>query len=107
MRHTLIAALVLATALTGACSKNETASNEAAPAGGSPAAQSANASQTNLSPEQLGELGAKIEKSPDKANELLGEHGLTQKDFEQQIRKVTEDLQASMRFAEAYKKAKA
>jgi hypothetical protein len=60
-----------------------------------------------LTPEQLGELGARIEKAPDQAATLLGEHGLNEKTFEQEIRKVTEDPEASKRYASAYEKAKA
>ena len=62
---------------------------------------------TELTPEQLGELGAKIEKSPDEATELLSEHGLNEESFEQEIRKITEDPEASKRYAAAYEKAKA
>ena len=60
-----------------------------------------------LTPEQLGELGAQIRKSPDRAKELLSDHGLDEKSFELQIRKVTEDPEASKRYTAAYKKASA
>ena len=65
----------------------------------------ANAAATPLTPEQLGELGAKIRKTPDRADELLRERGLTEKSFETEIRKVTEDPEASKRYAAAYKRA--
>jgi len=61
----------------------------------------------NVTPEQLGELGAKIRKTPDRSGELLVEYGLTEKSFETEIRKVTEDPEASKRYAAAYKKASA
>lgn len=61
----------------------------------------------NLSPEELGELGAQIRKTPDRANEILRARGLTEKTFETEIREVTEDPEASKRYAAAYKKASA
>ena len=101
MRNALTLSLVMLLAL--ACSqKKETTSvdaNEARPG--------ATAAAHELTPEQLGELGAKIRKTPDRANELLSEHGLTEQTFESQIRKVTEDPEASKRYADAYKKARA
>jgi hypothetical protein len=63
------------------------------------------AQQSNLSPEQLGELGAKIKKHPKDAEKLLSEKGLTEQQFEQAVRKVAESPDQSKRYAEAYKKA--
>ena len=63
------------------------------------------AQQTNLSPEELGELGAKIKKNPKDAEKLLSEKGLTEPQFEQAVRKVSESPDQSKRYAEAYKKA--
>ena len=60
-------------------------------------------SQT-LTPEELGELGAKIKKNPDDAQKLLSEKGLTTESFEQQVRKVSEDPEASKKYAAAYRK---
>ena len=53
----------------------------------------------------LGELGAKIKKNPDDAQKLLSEKGLTTQSFEQQVRQVSQDPEASKRYAAAYKKA--
>jgi len=64
-----------------------------------------NAAATPLTPEELGELGAKIRKTPERANEILRDRGLDQKRFETEIRKVTEDPEASKRYAAAYKRA--
>ena len=61
--------------------------------------------QANLTPEQLGELGAKIKKHPAEAQKLLSDQGLTEESFKQAVRKVSEDPAASKRYAEAYKKA--
>ena len=100
MKHTLITLTVLL-ALAGGCKQKGTASVSS-----EPKAVATEAKHT-LTPEQLGELGAKIEKSPDQAATLLGEHGLNEKTFEQEIRKITEDPEASKRYASAYEKAKA
>ena len=56
-----------------------------------------------LTPEQLGELGAKIEHHPADAKRILGEHGLTDDQFAAQVRKVSEDPKASRRYKDAYK----
>lgn len=101
MKRTLIALTVLL-ALAGGCKQKGTASVSS-----DPKAVATTEPKHTLTPEQLGELGAKIEKSPDQAAALLGEHGLNEKTFEQEIRKITEDPEASKRYASAYEKAKA
>jgi ABC-type transporter MlaC component len=63
------------------------------------------AQQTSLSPEDLGELGAKIKRNPKDAERLLSEKGLTERQFEKAVRKVAESPEQSKRYAEAYKKA--
>ena len=63
------------------------------------------AAATSLTPEELGTLGAQIRKTPDRADALLRERGLDEKSFETAIRKVTEDPEASKRYAAAYKRA--
>lgn len=96
-------ALVLACAL-GACSeKNDAGAKASAGAAVDPPAVTAQ----DLTPEQLGELGARISKNAAQAKQILGEHGLDEKSFEQKIRKVTEDPEASRRYAAAFEKAKA
>ena len=90
---------VLAVALTLACNKQpatSTATNE------QPAV-----AQASLTPEQLGELGAQIKRSPDDAQKLLSDRGLTEESFEQAVRKVAEDPDASKRYTAAYNKASA
>ncbi len=99
MRKTFIAIAALTLILTFGC-KQSTTSN-ATPAGSNEATVAASA----LSPEELGELGAKIKKNPADAQKLLSEKGLTEQSFEQAVRKVAEDPEASKRYAEAYKKA--
>lgn len=92
-------ALALIALIAAGCSKEQGQTN----AGSTSAA----VAQANLTPEELGELGAKIKKQPSDAQRLLQERGLTEESFEQQIRKVAEDPQASKRYSEAYRKASA
>lgn len=94
-----ITAATLALFLFIACGDRETATSTATTS--SPAAATA----ATLTPEELGELGAKIQKEPARANELLSERGLTEESFEKAIRDVTENAEASKRYAAAYKKA--
>ncbi len=68
---------------------------------------SASQSGPSLSPQQLGELGAKIKKHPKDADKILSDQGLTQQQFEQQVRKVAENPAASKQYAAAYKKGRA
>ena len=96
MRTTSIALALIMLFAAGCSDRNEsvpTASNEPAVA------------QSSLSPEQLGELGAQIQKNPNDAQRLLSEKGLTEESFEVAIRKLSEDPAASRRYAEAYKQA--
>ncbi len=95
-------ALVLSCALV-ACSEKNADSKAAAGAAVDPPAVTAQ----ELTPEQLGELGARISKNAAQAKQILAEHGLDEKSFEQKIRKVTEDPEASRRYAAAFEKAKA
>ncbi len=94
MRATLLFTLVLALACGG--HEQKTASTAA------PAPQVA---ANELSPEQLGELGAQIQKNPDRAKQLLTNHGLTEAQFEKAIRDVTNSPDTSKRYAAAYRKA--
>ncbi|HEX7705825.1 MAG TPA: hypothetical protein VF701_05125 [Thermoanaerobaculia bacterium] len=65
------------------------------------------ATAAELTPEQLGEIAARIRKEPSRADEILAEHRLTQEIFEEAIRRVTEDVEASQRYSAAYRKASA
>ena len=98
MKKTLIVSLMLFATL--ACQNKETVtSNDAAPA---PAVAQA---QTPLTPEQLGELGAKIQKNPNDAEQLLTQHGLTQDSFQTAVRKVAENPDQSKQYAAGFKRA--
>jgi hypothetical protein len=102
MKTISIAISVLVLVLTFGCRKSTTSAT--APSSDN---QAASVSQTNLTPEQLGELGAKIKKSPGDAQKILSDQGLTEKSFELQIRQVAQDPEASKRYTAAYKKASA
>lgn len=101
MRTATIFLLVLALVACNADKQQSAANNSSTPA--QPAAQAS----MQLTPEQLGELGAQIQRNPDRANELLTHHGLTPRSFEKAIRDVTENPDASKRYAAAYRKASA
>ena len=96
MRTTLIG-LAIALLLAGGCREKSTTTT----------AVSGEQTVTQHTPEQLGEIGAKIKKQPAEAQKILSDNGLTEESFEDAIRKVSEDPQASKRYAEAYRKASA
>jgi hypothetical protein len=103
MRKTLIAIAALTLMLAFGC-KNQ--SNNASSTPSDSNSNTVSTQQTtNLSPEELGELGAKIKKNPADAQKLLSDKGLTEQQFEQAVRKVAESPEASKRYTEAYKKA--
>jgi hypothetical protein len=103
MRQALTLTMVVLLALAGGCNQDDR--NGSVAAASKPAAEAAPAHE--LTPEQMGELGAQIRKQPDRAESLLTERGLTRESFEAQIRKITENPDASKRYAEAYRKASA
>lgn len=104
MRPTTIATLGLTVMLSfAACQQKETAS-VATPA---PSAPPAAAAAQPLTPEQLGELGGLIQNNPDRATELLTQHNMTRESFEKAVREVTENVDASRRYAVAYRKTTA
>jgi ABC-type enterochelin transport system substrate-binding protein len=92
--------------LTGACSNDQSKSN-VADSKTNAATPAVAAQQADLTPEQLGELGAQIQKNPKDAQRLLTEHKLNEQTFEQAIRKVSEDPAAAKRYSASYKKASA
>ena len=100
MRSTLTITLVLLLALAGGCNQKKATTAETE-------SQTQVSTAKAMTPEELGELGAQIRKNPDRTAELLKDHGMTEKSFEAEIRKVTEDPDASKRYAAAYKKASA
>jgi hypothetical protein len=105
MRNITIFTLLVLLALAGGCNQSQKAASVAGD--NTPRTAGATAATTELTPEELGELGAQIRKSPDRASDLLTQHGLTAKSFEAQIRKTTENPDASKRYAAAYRKASA
>ena len=105
MRQTLTLTMIVLLALEGGC--NQQADDNAAATSPQPEAAATQQAAHDMTPEQLGELGAQIGKTPDRADALLTQHGLTKESFEAQIRKITENPDASKRYAEAYRKASA
>jgi hypothetical protein len=60
---------------------------------------------SELTPEQLGSLGARIRQEPETAGALLEESGMDRDQFETAIRRLTEDPEASKRYARAFEEA--
>ncbi|HMC21281.1 MAG TPA: hypothetical protein VKL19_05510 [Thermoanaerobaculia bacterium] len=102
MRKILIAIAALTLTLAFGC-KNQTNTASSTPNNSNNTVSTQQT--TNLSPEELGELGAKIKKHPADAQKLLSEKGLTEQQFEQAVRKIAESPEDSKKYAEAYKKA--
>ena len=98
MRKTISAVSIALLLCAFGCKKSTETASYNAPS-------SSASSQTTLSPEQLGEIGAKIKKSPKEASRILSDHGLTEDQFEKAVRKVAESPDDSKRYAAAYKKA--
>jgi len=99
MRHAI--AVTLALVLFAACGQKEQKNV---------ATRSATQTKTvasTMTPEEMGELGAQITHQPERAKELLSQHGMTPEEFEREIRHITENPEASRRYAAAYKKTKA
>jgi hypothetical protein len=104
MKKTSIAVAAFALVIASGC-KNQSDTTTASAPGSTGDTTASSASQSALSPEDLGALGAKIKKNPGDAQKLLSEKGLTQQSFEQQVRQVAQDPEASKRYAAAYKSA--
>lgn len=108
MRSAMTLTIVVLLALAGGCNNQDQSGKTAAAANEQPRVATAQSpAALQMTPEQLGELGAQIRKMPDRANDLLTQHGLTRESFEAQIRKITENPDASKRYAAAYRKASA
>lgn len=55
-----------------------------------------------LSPEELGELGARLEQEPSRAEEILEEAGLSWEELESAVRAVSADADTARRYTEAF-----
>ena len=93
MKQTLV--LVLFSVAVIGCSKEATISTDES-------ATSVNASVTATSPEELGRLAARIKQQPDDAKKLIADHGLTEEQFEDAIRKTAEDPAKAREYAKAF-----
>jgi hypothetical protein len=103
MRHALLGITLCAALIASGCNKANQTATTTSPISGSTVVATANGS--SMTPEQLGQLGALINKQPANADKLLADQGLTQETFESAIRKVSSDPAASKRYAAAYKSA--
>lgn len=101
-RAASILALALTLTFAGAC-RDEVTSTTASD--GTRVSSTTTTQPVALSPEQLGELGALIKKNPDRADQLLTQHGMTRESFEKAIRDLTEKPEDSRRYATAFKRA--
>lgn len=99
----MIIAAAMLVGMFGCRNQSNTTASSATPGNSNYGASAAQ--QTPLTPEELGELGARIKKNPKDAERLLADKGLTQEQFERAVRKVAESPDQSKRYAEAYKKA--
>ena|SRR5206468_1046253 len=102
MKKTSLALLAAGLLVVTGCKKD---SNGNSVASSSSNNSNTTVAQSNMTPEELGELGAKIKKSPKEAGSLLSQHGMSEQSFEQAVRKVAESPEQSKRYAAAYKKA--
>jgi hypothetical protein len=59
------------------------------------------------SPEELGRIGAEINRSPERADEILSQRGLDAASFEREVRRVSEDQNSAQRYAESFREADA
>jgi hypothetical protein len=105
MKRSLLGIALCASLIACGCSKTEQMAGTTSPTTTSANAPASTANATALTPEQLGQLGALINKQPANADKLLTDQGLTQATFEAAIRKVSSDPAESKRYAAAYKSA--
>ena len=63
---------------------------------------SSQVAEQQLTPERLGEIGSEIGANPESAETILADAGMTFQQFEQEVRRVTEDPELSRRYASAY-----
>jgi hypothetical protein len=52
-------------------------------------------------PEELGVVAARIHVEPDRASEILAEHGFTREEFGDRVWEISEDPDAARRYTEA------
>ena|SRR5215212_3294477 len=98
MKNTLLSFAIIAVVFSGACRNETTASKPVA-------ARETHVALKNPTPDQLGVIGAQIQANPNEAARILGQQGLTEAQFEQAVRKVSESPDASRQYAAAFHKA--
>lgn len=97
-RHLQFLALAGLLLVSAACGRDESTSTASSTPG-----ESAITTEPRT-PEQLGEIGAQIEKEPQRGDAILTQHGMTRESFESEIRAVTENVDSARRYAAAYRK---
>jgi hypothetical protein len=97
---TTLLALTFAAALATGCHHDDASSTAA-----TSTSATSTATTASVTAEDLGKLGAEINKHPHEATKILGEHGMTRQSFETAIRKVSSSPAESKRYAAAYKSA--
>ncbi len=105
MRSVVATSLIVLLTFAVGCRQTETETSTKVESPGQVTQTTVRQEKHTMTPEQLGELGAQIRKSPERARELLSAHGLDEKSFEVEIRRVTEDPEAAKRYTASYKKA--
>lgn len=103
MRRLLISSAIATLVLAAGCKNN--ASSTTSSSGSSDTTSVAQTAPSSLTPEQLGTLGAQIKKTPNDADKILANNGLTEQSFAAAVRKVSENPADAKRYAAAYKSA--
>jgi hypothetical protein len=93
-----LALFLLATPLWTACNGDDD---------GTPSPQTGETvAAADLSPEELGTLGAEIDREPERAAEILEERGLDPDEFAEAVRAVAADVGDSKDYAKAFGEAR-
>ena len=54
------------------------------------------------SPETLGEIGAELNRNPDRKDAILSSHDITMEEFREALRRIAEDPELSERYEEGF-----
>lgn len=103
-RATVASMALLLAATLGACGRSDDAGDPAAAS--STAATGAEAA-AGLSPEELGALGARLDREPERATDLLAAEGLSWEAYELAVRRVSADADQARLYSEAFRAGRA
>lgn len=70
-----------------------------------PAGGQESVSAAELSPAELGEIGAELDQSPDRAEEILREKGIDPDEFGAAVREIAADVDAARKYSRAFAEA--